>query len=122
MVTLDNSLNVAGPGSFGRWQHPKLLLVLGVLALALTANSLIGGGAFSDRLQWKGVEFFDRTALAEAGGVAAGDLGYAKACARMSQIVQTACGMQQRDHDAEGIRQCVAYELKYTMWDAYGCE
>ena len=42
-------------------------------------------------------------------------------CERMEYIVGTACALQQRDHDVEGTRQCVAQELKYTMWSAYGC-
>jgi hypothetical protein len=45
-----------------------------------------------------------------------------QACGRIEEIVHTACGYKQHDHDAAGIRQCVAYELKYTMWSAYGCQ
>jgi len=91
------------------------------LAFGLSANALLNGGAFSDRLQWKGVELFDDAALHQAGGTGAGELGHAKACARMAQIVQSACGLRQRDHDADGIQLCVAQELKYTMWSAYDC-
>src|SRR3546814_17038814 len=42
-------------------------------------------------------------------------------CQRMHQIVDTACSLKQRDHDASEIRRCVAAELKYTMWSPYGC-
>lgn len=42
-------------------------------------------------------------------------------CTRMRRIVDTACSLKQRDRDAGDIRQCVAHELKYTMWSAYGC-
>jgi hypothetical protein len=126
MVTLDSNLGETtlsgGPlAAGGRWQHPKILLVLGLLAFGLSANALINGGAFSDRLQWKGVDLLEKTALLED-GAAATELGRAKACARMAQIVQSACGLSQRDHDTDGIQHCVAQELKYTMWSAYGCE
>ena len=56
-------------------------------------------------------------------GVDAADAGVPRqACGRIEEIVHTACGYKQHDHDADGIRQCVAYELKYTMWSAYGCQ
>ena len=68
------------------------------------------------------MDLLEKTALFEDGGAAAAELGRAKACARMTQIVQSACGLSQRDHDADGIQLCVAQELKYTMWSAYGCK
>ncbi len=126
MTTVDNSLNETPAGSGGRWQHPRLLAFLFVLAMGSSLNALVNGGLFGPA-EWKGVALFGEEvaqgAAGEFGGFGPTSRGWdqAKACGRMHQIVETACGLKQRDRDAEGIRQCIAHELKYTMWSAYGC-
>lgn len=122
MATVDNSLDGTVPKLGRRWQHPRLLLALGVLAAGLSANAAVNGGTLGRHVQWKGIELFDEAALATGGEPAEGrSLDQTKACARIHSIVETACGLRQRDRDSEGLRLCMAYELKYTMWSAYGC-
>jgi len=88
-----------------------LFLVAG-LAVGILVNLGFNGGAGPEG------GFLTPASAATADGAAVSPPG---ACARMEYIVSTACALQQRDHDVEGARQCVAQELKYTMWSAYGC-
>ncbi|GAB4238643.1 MAG: hypothetical protein Tsb0032_42950 [Kiloniellaceae bacterium] len=123
MTTVDDSLNEAPSAGGGRWQHPRLLAVLFVLALGSSINAVLSGGLFGSE-PWKGVTLFDETGvIGDFGVLGTEGRGWdqAKTCGRIHQIVETACGLKQRDHDVTDIRQCVAYELKYTMWSAYGC-
>ncbi|MEQ8356878.1 MAG: hypothetical protein RH942_15155 [Kiloniellaceae bacterium] len=125
MVTLDNDPNDAALSGGERWQYPRLLALLTALAAGMTLNALVNGGAFSDRIQWQGIDLFDKAAPVEASAGVSGSSGPGvndvEACGRIEQIVHTACGLRQRDRDAEGLRRCVAYELKYTLWSTYGC-
>jgi len=141
MVSIDDRLNEAGAGPDWmqrRWAQrlwgerpwgqlrgvltpPRALplaLAGGLAVAALVA--VVAGGWFAAPAD---------AALSGSGEVtlASGDSGLTasgvpvQACGRIAEIVHTACGYQQLDHDADGIRQCVAHELKYTMWSAYGC-
>ena len=98
-----------------------------VLPLALPlflALGLASGTAINMDLsgEWMGRQDTGRLAAAEAQPVGlAGGPAASGACGRIQNIVETACGLRQYDHDSAGIRQCVAHELKYTMWSAYGC-
>jgi len=48
-----------------------------------------------------------------SGGAALTDAGVPlQACGRIEEVVHTACGYKQHDHDADGTRQCVASERK----------
>jgi hypothetical protein len=88
------------------------------LALGLAIGTAINLGLSGE---WIGRQDTGRLAAAEAqAGLAGGPEG-AQACGRIQNIVETACGLRQYDHDSDGIRQCVSYELKYTLWSAYGC-
>jgi hypothetical protein len=125
MVTMDQKLNAAPKGWQGRWQHPRLLLLLGVLALGLSLNSAVTGGSLGNDLQWDGLSLFSRADAADGGpdvlAPAVQVSGQRQICGRMRYIVETSCGLRQLDHDAEGFRRCISRELKYTMWSAYGC-
>lgn len=126
MTLLDSSLTARAAGLFGRWEqrweHPRLMAMLIVLALGTSLNAAVTGGGVLNEGSWKNVALFGAGAdRLEAFGTAAPNWQQAKTCGRIQQIVETACGLKQYDHDAEGIRQCVAYELKYTLWSAYGC-
>lgn len=123
MATVDDSLNEQAARSSGRWQHPRLLAFLTVLALGSSVNAVVNGGLFGPD-PWKGIDLFNEEAVSsQFGGLGVKGRGWdqAKTCGRMYQIVETACGLEQRDHDADSIRRCIAHELKYTMWSAYGC-
>jgi hypothetical protein len=123
MVTVDNSVDRAAAPGGGRWQHPRLLLLLGALAFGLSLNAAVKGNLFSDQPPGKGIELFDEAALVKsAPGMTVQNLERLKTCGRIRQIVETACGLSRRDRLAEGVEQCIAYELKYTLWSAYGCQ
>lgn len=122
MTLLDNSFNARAAGLIGRWEqrweHPRLLALAFVLALGSSINALVNDRVLED--PWKNVVLFGEGAeVADAFG--AGDWDHTKTCGRIQQIVETACGLKQHDHDLESIQQCIAYERKYTMWSAYGC-
>jgi hypothetical protein len=88
------------------------------LALGLATGTAINLGLSGE---WIGRQDTGRLAAAEAQvGLASGPAGV-EACGRIQNIVETACGLRQHDHDRDGNRQCVSYELKYTRWSAYGC-
>lgn len=89
------------------------------LALGLATGTAINMGLTGE---WMGRQDTGRLAAAEAEVRLAGGPQGAQACARIENIVQTACGLRQYDHDRGDIRQCVSYELKYTLWSAYGCQ
>ena len=123
MATVDSPLNQAARNLGRRWQHPRLLLLLAVLATGLSVNVAVNGGTLGKHVNWKGIEFFDEVALATSGEQAdALSLNRAKVCGRIHSIVEAACGLRQRDRDAEGLRLCMAEELRYTMWSAYDCQ
>jgi hypothetical protein len=125
MVAIDNALNKVPDGPQRRWQHPRLLLLLSVIAFGLSVNAVLSGGSFGIGLPSEEGRVAARAAaagrseVALAAPVAAGNLE--QSCRRIENIVKSACGLRQRDRDAEGIRLCTAYELKYTLWSAYGC-
>ena len=138
MVTLDESLNEGNVGAPGRWKHPRLLVLLSVLALGLSINAVVNAGyltgendgsrpgSVGEWLAQQGV-FSTDGATAPGGGqsawaAASRDLDRRKVCGRMQRIIETSCGLKQRDRDAQGIRTCIAQELQYTMWSAYGCQ
>jgi len=137
MVSIDERLHETLAGVGGRWRPltrrlaprrvalrrlaPRwlvlpvalpLFLVFG-LALGTLANLALTGGAGEQA----GLVAPASAAAAERDGLVPPG-----SCARMRQIVDTACSLKQRDHDAGDIRQCVAHELKYTLWSAYGCQ
>ena len=105
----------------GRWRGSNwLVLPLALplfLALGLATGTAINLGLSGE---WIGRQDTGRLLAAEPGSRQSVD-GTVDACGRIQSIVETACGLRQHDHDSAGIRQCVAYELKYTMWSAYGC-
>jgi hypothetical protein len=130
MVAIDKALNKTPGGRKRRWQHPRLLLSLSVIALGLSVNAVVSGGSFGIGLPPQSGG--EATMAAGSGFQGAGNGNVAlvtpaaaenreQFCRRVSNIVQTACGLRQRDRDAEGIRLCTVYELKYTLWSAYGC-
>lgn len=122
MVSIDDRLHeMPGSAAGGAWwRRPRwlvlpLVLPLGLvsgLALGILVDLALGGGSVGEGA---GLLGSGPAAAAEAGGTATG------VCERMQYIVDTACSLKQRDRDAWGIQQCVARELKYTMWSAYGC-
>jgi hypothetical protein len=135
MTTLDGGETQQAAGLYGRWQqrwqYPRLLALLIVLAFASSVNAALNGGPLNggplngellNEGAWKSTALFGAgTETLGAFGTAGANWQQTKTCARIHQIVETACGLKQYDHDPEGIRQCMAYELKYTMWSAYGC-
>ncbi|GAB4370264.1 MAG: hypothetical protein Kow00114_30490 [Kiloniellaceae bacterium] len=123
MVSIDDRLGEAAPSMPKGFPAalpralprslPLLLaggLALGVLAAAVAGGWLAGPADAALSGADEVVPASGEPAMVPAG-----------ACQRIQEIVETACGYKQYDHDAAGIRQCVAYELKYTMWSAYGC-
>jgi hypothetical protein len=101
-----------------RWLALPLALPLflaGGLVVGAVANLGVFGG-------WIGHKDGGRVAAAEADREAEGALAALGACGQIRHIVETSCSLRQRDRDATGIRECVAYELKYTMWGPYGCQ
>jgi len=125
MVAVDQALTRMPRGAQGRWQHPRLLLLLTVVALGLSANAVLSGGSFGVGLP---PEEAGQASEAEGPGYSevalvtpASAENREQACRRIEDIVQTACSLKQRDRDAAGIRLCTAHELKYTLWSAYGC-
>lgn len=107
-----------GPGL--RWPLPRWILLPLALPLFLVAG-LAAGTLINLGLSGIGLGEGEGTLLTPA-SAATTDAGVpAGVCARMAYIVNTACALKQRDHDIEGTRRCVAHELKYTMWSAYGC-
>lgn len=103
-----------------RWPGPRWMVLPVVLPLFLVAG-LAAGTLVNLGLSGIGIGGGDGTLLAPASAATADGGAPAGVCERMEHIVSTACALQQRDHDVEGARQCVAQELKYTMWSAYGC-
>src|SRR3546814_13487721 len=111
----------ATPAAAGWWHRPRWLL----LPLALPACIVVGLAVGTlINLALTG------TLGGEAGGgvlapsaVAADHsaLVAPEVCQRMHQIVDTACSLKQRDHDASEIRRCVAAELKYTTIGRASC-
>jgi hypothetical protein len=88
------------------------------LALGLATGTAINLGLSGE---WIGRQDTGRLSAAEAQVELASGPAGVEACGRIQNIVETACGLRQHDHDRDGIRQCVSYELKYTLWSAYGC-
>ncbi|MEO3429868.1 hypothetical protein AAFN88_13475 [Pelagibius sp. CAU 1746] len=122
MTLLDNSFHGRAAGIIGsweqRWKHPRLLALAFVLALGSSFNAVVNGDLGPD--SWKDAALLG-AGTQVAGTLSGADWDRAKTCGRIQQIVETACGLKQYDHDPEGIRQCIAYERKYTLWSAYGC-
>ncbi|MGD1878231.1 MAG: hypothetical protein ACFB13_12110 [Kiloniellaceae bacterium] len=122
MVTIDDSLNETGAHRRQGWQPPRALalpvvlplLLAGALAIGVTVTAAVSG-------DWLGGAAAASGEVPLASGTADPVQGMGPACARIQQIVQTACSLKQLDHDASGIHACIAYETKYTMWSAYGC-
>ena len=132
MAALDESPNEVDAGVLRRWKHPRLLVLLSVLALGLSINAVVEAGYLTGKINgsgnvsagdWLGIFATEAGEKSEASQLAeARSLDQRKACGRIQRIVETSCGLKQRDRDAEGIRICVAQELQYTMWSAYGCK
>jgi hypothetical protein len=125
MVAIDNIMNVGPAPVQRRWEHPRLLLALSVLAFGLSANALFSNGSFGVGLSPQSDPSYRQAEPAGGGEVslaAASPVSQTQqACSRIDDIVRTACSLKQRDRDAASIASCRAYELKYTMWSAYGC-
>ncbi len=132
MAALDESPNEVATGVLRRWKHPRLLVLLSVLALGLSINAVVEAGYLTGKMNgsgtdsagdWLGIFATEAGGESEASQLAeARSLDRRKACGRIQRIVETSCSLKQRDRDAEGIRICVAQELQYTMWSAYGCK
>ena len=122
MVTIDNSLGETAGIDAGWWRHPRVLTaslaLAGGLAVAAAVTVGLSAGWFAGEKGAAYAAVSDEVTPASASV----DGAPPQACARMQQIVRTACGYRQHDHDPASIRQCIAYELKYTMWSAYGCQ
>ena len=103
-----------------RWPGPRWMVLPVALPLFLFAG-LAAGTLVNLGFSGIGLGDGDGGLLAPASAATADAGAPAGACERMAYIVSTACALQQRDHDVEGARQCVAQELKYTLWSAYGC-
>ncbi|MGF1628315.1 MAG: hypothetical protein ACFCUT_02490 [Kiloniellaceae bacterium] len=123
MVTIDDSLHETTAAASDWWRRPRWLvlpLALPVfLTFGLAVGTLVNLGLNGD---WVGRQGSGQLAAAELDGGGATGMGPVEACGRMQYIVETACSLKQRDRDASDIRLCVAQELKYTMWSAYGCQ
>lgn len=124
MVSIDHRLHdmLDSAARGGWWRRPRWLMLpvalpvflVGGLAFGILVNLALNGEVIREG---SGLLGSGSAAAAEAGGTAP-----AGACERIQYIVDTACSLKQRDRDAWEIRQCVAHELKYTMWSAYGCK
>lgn len=123
MVTTDESLQGPARPAVARRRAPPWLALPLALPLFLAGGLAVGAianlGVFGD---WISHKDGGRVAAAEADHRPAEGLPGTGACGQIRYIVETSCGLRQRDRDATGIRECVAYELKYTMWGAYGCQ
>lgn len=124
MVSIGDRLQptraAAGPGDW--WRRPRWL-VLPValpffLVFGLAVGTLVNLGLTGAGLQGQGSGLLTPARAATADHTAAVP---PEACGQIQYIVDTACSLQQYDHDASEIRRCVARELKYTLWSAYGC-
>jgi hypothetical protein len=111
---------LAGDG--GWWRRPRWLVLPIVLplflVLGLAAGTLVNLGLTGAGMGGEGAGLL-APASASAADRSAGVPP--ETCQRMAYIVDTACSLKQRDHDATEIRRCIQRELKYTMWSAYGC-
>lgn len=123
MVSLDDRLNdTVAHSAAAEWrQHVRV--PSGMMALMLAVVLAAGALAISYSNGWLSAPPAERAEVTPAAGPAkTGDV-MTRACARMEEIVQTACALKDYDRDREeGIQRCVAYELKYTMWSAYDCQ
>lgn len=110
------TLAATGPGDW--WRRPSWLVLPVALPLflvfGLAVGTLVNLGLTGAGLQSQGSGFVQPASAATAAVPL-------EACGQIQYIVDTACSLQQRDRDASEIRRCVARELKYTMWSAYGC-
>ena len=128
MVTIDDRLLGTAAGTADWWRRPRWLVLPIALPIALpvfltfglAVGTLVNLGLNGD---WVGLQGGGQVMAAEFGGGrnAPGSMP-AQTCGRMQHIVETACGLKQRDRLASDIRQCVSHELKYTLWSAYGCQ
>lgn len=125
MVSIDDRLHeaLAAAGTGSGWRPPRWLVLPVTLPLflvfGLAVGTLINVGLTGEGTgrQGAGLLAAGSAAAAEHTGVVPPAV-----CERMQHIVSTACGLQQRDRDASEIRHCIARELKYTLWSAYGCK
>jgi len=126
MVTLDDRLSEPSAGASGWWRRPLALGPSLVLPVALVGSLTVAAMAAWMTTGWGAGESGSAQAAVDSGAMslAAGPARSAlpQACGRIHAIVETACGYKQHDHDAASIGACVTYELKYTMWSAYGCQ
>ena len=138
MVSADNQLQAVEGRFPGRWADPRVLLAVAFIALCILATVM----QFSARSappaegsQWSLSQWLhDRGFHLPSRDPSAGSLAQRnqalsakpwhpqRACGRILQIVESACGYESADHDSEVYWACVTGELKYTMWSAYGCE
>ncbi|WP_420348508.1 hypothetical protein [Pelagibius sp.] len=136
MASTEMTLQRLKSGFPVRFDHPRLMLALAIVACGVTAYALQASsrsGPASDPAgpgfaQWLQIRGFSGSV--EAGGDAApGTSGVAAAapwqqqqiCGRMQEIVEAACSFESADRDSEVYWGCVSRELKYTLWGAYGC-
>ena len=138
MVTADDRLQGAEASPFGQWGRMRLLLALLVLLFSFSVllfafhqdgDQSAGppAGSLSQWLRDQGMV----SVLERFGDGAGGEMGAGldskpwhqhRVCERMLQIVESACTFASADRDSEVYWACVARELKYTMWSAYGCD
>ncbi|NIA67089.1 hypothetical protein HBA54_00620 [Pelagibius litoralis] len=138
MVSADDRLQGIEARSLGRWGDPRLLLIVLVMVLGIAASGLLLAGRSdpsADAADWSLSQWlYDQGFRLIPGdlppgvGVQGGERDLEskpwhqhRVCGRILQIVETACGYEAADRDSEVYWACVAGELKYTMWSAYGC-
>lgn len=137
MVSADDSLQGTKARPLMQWRSPRLLLALLALGLCFSVYAVLlnsGGGSSSEGSGWslsrwlrnEGLVSIVQDLSSETAGSGRTDLESKpwhqhRVCGRILQIVESACGYESAERDSEVYWACVAGELKYTMWSAYGC-
>jgi len=137
MVSADDSLQGTKAHPVRQWRRPRLLLALFALGFCISVYAIFlssGGGGLSEGSGWslsrwlrdEGLVSIVQDFSDEMAGNGKTDLESKpwhqhRVCSRILQIVESACGYESAERDSEVYWACVAGELKYTMWSAYGC-
>ena len=137
MVTVDERPCRGEGAPLGSWNRRRLLflavftLLFLFSAIAVMANRDGLSSDSSSRLlgQWLGQDGIasligvpvDSHGQGGEPSLASKPWDQQQVCGRILQIVEAACSYKSADRDSEVYWACVAGELKYTMWSAYGC-